>query len=190
MRFAVFLSFFIYLILTGCKSDQPEAEGTPNVSGGEQKLKYTVPDGWIAETPQSRMRVAQFRLPGQKGAEEAELAVFVFPGTGGSVHANLERWYGQFKQPDGADSEEKADVEKKRVNDLDVTIVYVTGTYLQSTGPMMTGGPVKEVPGSAMLATIVETAADPWFFKAVGPQSTIDHWRPSFETLVQSFKWE
>jgi len=190
MRFASLLIFLVFMILVGCKTEQPGTEQTQTVTGEKNKLHYTVPDGWVSEQPKSRMRLAQFRLPGQDGAEDAELAVFVFPGTGGSVNANLARWYGQFKQPDGAASEDKADVKKQKVHDLEVTLVYVTGTYLQSTSPMMMGGPVKEVPSSAMFAAIVETGTDPWFFKAVGPQSTIDHWRPSFDALVQSFKWE
>ncbi len=149
-----------------------------------------MPDGWVSETPNSRMRRAQIRLPGPDSLEDAEMAVFVFPGSGGSVTDNLNRWYKQFKQPDGADSEERAEISKVRVNDLNVTIVYVTGTYLQSPSTMMMGAPVKEVPSAAMLAAIVETKTDPWFFKAVGPQSTIDYWRPVFNKFVHSFKWE
>ena len=193
MRFTLNFLLIISLVLVlGCKSEKPQAEeeNTGSTVNNNKELTYTAPDGWVSEAPKSRMRLAQYRLPGQEGAGDAELAVFVFPGTGGSVNANLERWYGQFKQPDGADSGEKADVQKKKVNGLDVTIVYVTGTYLQSASPMMMGGPVNEVPESAMLAAIVETGKDPWFFKAVGPQKTIDYWRPSFDTFVQSFKWK
>ena len=46
------------------------------------------------------MRVAQYGLPGPAG--EATLGIFFFgPGQGGSVEANIERWFGQFKQEDG-----------------------------------------------------------------------------------------
>ncbi len=190
MRFISCLLFFVFLVHMGCKSDQSESEKVQTKSANENKLKYSVPDGWITEKPKSRMRIAQFRMPGQNDAGDAELAVFVFPGTGGSINDNLVRWYGQFKQPDGADSEEKAEIKKVSVNDLNVTIVYITGTYLQSASPMMMGGPVKEVPSYAMLAAIVETATDPWFFKAVGPQTTLEKWRPTFDEFVQSFKWE
>ena len=178
------------LTLAGCKSDRPSNEAVQTANAQTAEIKYTVPDGWVSEAPKGRMRKAQFRLPGQDGMGDAELAVFVFPGTGGSVKANLDRWYGQFKQPDGANTEEKADVQKLTVHGLPVTIVQVTGTYLQSTSPMMMGGPVKEVPGSAMLAAIVETKNDPWFFKAVGPGETIEYWRPAFDKFVQSFSWE
>jgi len=190
MKNVVLYIFLILVIQIGCKSDQSESGQSQSETGQKNKITYTIPDGWVSETPKSRMRRAQFRLPGPKTEEYAELAVFVFPGSGGSVNDNLNRWYRQFKQPDGADSEERAEIKKFRVNNLDVTVVYVTGTYLQSPSTMMMGGPVKEIPSTAMLAAIVETRTDPWFFKAVGPQDTIDHWRPVFNEFVQSFKWE
>jgi len=188
MRFFIISLFAGLMFLFGCKSDQNKSDDAQTITVQQNKLDYSVPDGWIKEEPKSRMRLAQFRLPGQNGAGDAELAVFVFPGTGGSVKDNLKRWYGQFKQPNGADSEEKADLKTVTVNGMNVTIVYLTGTYLESASPMMMGGPVKEVPSSAMLAAIAETTSDPWFFKAVGPQSTLDHWRASFDEFVRSFR--
>jgi hypothetical protein len=136
------------------------------------------------------MRKDQYVLPGIDGAENAELAVFFFPGTGGGVEENLKRWYGQFKQPDGSAMEDHVEREKITVNGLPVTVVYLTGTYLKSMSPMMAGGPTEEFPGYAMLGAIVETADAPWFLKATGPQQTIDRWRASFDTFVQSFRVE
>jgi hypothetical protein len=127
-------------------------------------------------------------LPGVDGADAAELVVFHFPGTGGSVQANLDRWYGQFKQPDGSETRDHAQSLRVQVGDLNVTTVAVTGTYLKSQSPMMMSGPFDEMPDYAMWAAIVETAKGPWFFKAVGPQKTMAHWQPSFDKFVQSFE--
>ena len=63
-------------------------------------------------------------------------------------------------------------------------IVYVTGTHLKGT----MGGQSAELPGYAMIAAIVQTSTDPWFFKAVGPQVTIDYWRPAFESFAKTIK--
>jgi hypothetical protein len=134
------------------------------------------------------MRKTQYRLPGREGAGDAEMAVFFFPGTGGSVRANLDRWYGQFEQPDGSETARHAEETKKTVNNLDITIVYVTGTYLQSSSPMMMGGPVEEKPDYAMLAAIAETPGGPWFFKVTGPKKTIDRWRNEFLKFTESFR--
>ena len=57
------------------------------------QLQAKVPKDWKEEQPSSSMRIAQFRVPGNDGDGE----LVVFSGIGGSVDANLNRWYGQFK---------------------------------------------------------------------------------------------
>jgi hypothetical protein len=177
----------LLLLITACKSEKETSQkGDVAAKTG---FNYQVPGEWISEKPQSAMRKAQFRLPGVDGFEDAIMSVFVFPGTGGSVDANLQRWYGQFKQPDGSSSAEKAVIRKKTVDNLPVTVVYLTGTYLKSVSPRMMRGEIEEKTEFAMLAAIAETENDPWFFKAVGPQQTIDEHRARFDEFVQSFKY-
>ena len=182
-RAQLILLVFLYLIYQGCKSkeEQPQipAHGTSISQNG---LSYTIPDHWIEENPSSAMRKAQFRLPGVDGAGDAELAVFVFPGGGGGIQANINRWIGQFKQPDGSNSMDKAEIKKIESNGLPINIVYVTGTY----NPMTMGGSTTELKNYAMIAAIVETSTDPWFFKTVGPEVTINHWRQDFEKFTRT----
>ena len=180
---------FFNVIIAGCSKNEESARDqdmTANKQAGA--VGYTAPDGWVHETPTSDMRKDQFRLPGVDGFADGELAVFFFPGTGGSVDANLSRWYRQFKQPDGRLTDELAESKKIDVNGLPVTITFVTGTFMKSKSTMMMGGPVEELKDYAMLAAIVETANGPWFFKATGPENTIEHWRQTFNEFVQSFK--
>ena len=167
------------------KADAQEETELQSVSG---EVKYSVPVEWKSEIPKSKMRKAQYKIPGFEGRADAEMAVFVFPGTGGSVQANIDRWMGQFIQPDGSDTKDKAEITKVKINNFSVTKMYVTGTHLKSKSPMMMSGPKEELSNYAMLAAIVETSKDPWFFKMVGPQKTIDHWRPEFDKFVQTFK--
>ena len=159
--------------------------GGATLPAGE--LDYTVPKGWEQEQPSSQMRKGQFSLPGSEGAESAEMAIFFFPGQGGPVEANLMRWYGQFRAPDGKPISEPVEKQSFDVNGIPVTIVYVIGTYLQAKSPAMMGGPVEEMTEYAMLAAIAETANGPWFFKTTGPQKTIEYWRTGFDEFVQSF---
>src|SRR5262245_40912700 len=72
--------------------------GPPPGSGeGETGVRWKAPAGWIAETPSSPMRKAQYRVPGPGG--DGECAVFYFgPGQGGDPMANAQRWVGQFKK--------------------------------------------------------------------------------------------
>ncbi|MBD3223199.1 MAG: hypothetical protein GF313_00605 [Caldithrix sp.] len=177
-------------LLLQCSSDESEQQNKTQKSDQASEtgiaLKYSTPDEWVQEKPSSSMRKAQYRWPGVDGAEDAEMAVFFFPGAGGSVKMNLNRWYGQFKQPDGGSTAAKAEEKTIDVDGLDVTVVYVTGTFLKSKSMMM-GGPKEEKKNYAMLAAIVETEKAPWFLKATGPQKTIDHWRPEFQEFVKTF---
>ena len=198
------LLLFCFVFIIGCSSKPKNDEKTQATEGASAKMEdvhgggmssmenaqggevtFKAPDGWLAEAPNNPMRKAQYRLPGPAG--DGEMAVFFFPGAGGSVNANLDRWYGQFKQPDGTQTKDKVVSQNKEVNGLKVTVVYVTGTYLKSRDASMMGGPVDEMANYAMRAAIVETTNGPWFYKAVGPQKTIDSWSNGFDELVNSF---
>lgn len=184
----IVVSIITVLTIVGCSEKKMDTEnlGESKLIPGE--ITYSVPVDWKSEKPSSQMRKAQYRIPGSEGSADGEMAVFVFPGTGGSAQANIDRWISQIKQPDGSDSKEKSEIKNLAINNLPVTIMYVTGTYLKSSSQMMMGGPKEELPEYAMLAAIVETSKDPWFFKMVGPQKTVDHWRPEFDKFVSSFK--
>jgi hypothetical protein len=138
-------------------------------------LEWTAPGGWVEEKPQYEIPTAQYRLPKIEGdMEDAVAAVFHFRGAGGTVDANLNRWYGQFVQPDGRPSAEAAKVKTAERNGLKQTTVDLSGTFVQSTTPM---GPVSaEKPNYRMLAGVIETASGPWFIKITGPEKTVAHW--------------
>jgi hypothetical protein len=143
---------------------------------------------WQSVTPSSSMRKAQFALPRvADDAEDAELAVFYFgAGQGGSVEANLRRWYGQFTQPDSSSSAEKAKTANEVVDGMNLTVVDVSGTYV---GSMMPGMPEEQnKPNFRMLGAVLETPQGAYFFKLVGPEKTVAHWANSFSEFVKSAK--
>ncbi len=193
MFLKIWATLIVAIFLLGCnsqdKTNQQSGNQTAVSKHGAEELHYKAPDKWIQETPQSPMRKAQYRWPGVEGEGDADMALFHFPGTGGGVEENLQRWYGQFVQPDGTPSEEKAEKSSLQVGGMNVTIVFLTGTYLESTSPMMSG-PVEEKPDYAMLAAIVETPNGPWFFKATGPEKTIRYWREDFRKFVKTVDWK
>src|SRR5438093_11369590 len=66
-------------------------------------LRYAVPASWQRVPAPSDVRAAQWRIPrATADGEDAELVLFFFgKGKGGGTQENLERWYGQFSEPDG-----------------------------------------------------------------------------------------
>jgi hypothetical protein len=147
-------------------------------------LRFAVPKAWTRVPAPSDVRAAQWKISG-KGGEDGELVLFFFgKGKGGSAQENLERWFGQFTQPDGRPSRDAAVTTIRTVNGLRVTSVDLAGAY---RGSQMGGGAAAQPrPGSRMLAAVVEGEDGPWFFKAVGPDATIAETKSGFDAMLGS----
>jgi hypothetical protein len=150
-------------------------------------VKFTAPDGWVAEKPSSSMRQAQYKLPRVAGdPEDAEMVVFYFQGGGGGVQANIDRWIGQFTKADGSPATGQAKIDRGESHGIPLTTVDVSGTYLASSGAMMDGAVKKE--NFRMLAAVAETSAGPWFFRLTGPAKTVAKWAPSYRQFLDSIQ--
>jgi hypothetical protein len=130
------------------------------------------------------MRKAQYSVTGEAG--KAEFVVFYFgPGQGGNARANVERWAGQFTQPDGRPSQEVMKTSQTDVNGIPVTLVEIKGTYQSS--PMM-GGSIDPKPGHMLLAAIAEGPDANWFFRLTGPEATVESNREVFDSVIGSLR--
>lgn len=169
----------------GNEAAAPSGNGQVQDLGG---IVVMVPEEWGVEAPSSQMRKAQYRLPSPTdGVNDARLVVFHFgPGMAGSAQANLERWYGQITQPDGRSSAEVATVEEREINGMKVTLMDVTGTYMESKGPMMQPGAAQA--DSRMLAAVIESAGGAYYFKVTGPATTVAHWKLSYDQFVDNVR--
>jgi len=104
----------------------------PAAAGSAQQeplhITWVDPPAFKRVPPSNPMRKASFVVPRAAGdSEDGELTVFYFgPGQGGSIDANVDRWIGQMKQPDGSESKDKARREAQTVNGLKVTSVDVS----------------------------------------------------------------
>ena len=135
------------------KQSQPVAspafEGARSSLGG---ISVIVPAGWLVETPSSSMRTAEYRLPSAAG--DASLAVFRFgPGRGGGIEANIERWLGQFQQPDGRSSRDVARLWTEEIDGISAHLVDISGTFSVGT---MSGGSGEPQADYTMLGAILE----------------------------------
>lgn len=154
------------------------------------ELRFKMPDGWVSESPSSKMRVAQYKLPKADGdAEDGSLVVYYFgPSQGGSVEANIGRWISQMEQPGGASSKDKAKTEALTVNGLKVMTVDVAGTYTAEMSPGSASHYNK--PGFRLRGAVVETPKGFYFAKLVGPEKTIGHWDKAFTNYIKSFEFK
>ena len=144
-------------------------------------LSAVAPKGWVAQQPSSSMRVAQYGLPGPAG--EATLGIFFFgPGQGGSVEANIERWFGQFKQEDGQPAQGRRWT--RQVGDIEITGVDVSGTFSAGMGM---GDTTPQV-GYRMLGAIAVHRSGTVFFKMTGPAQTVGQWAASFDEFLGSLQ--
>ena len=184
------------LLMLGCsnsdveRASQSQGEGrmpgngmaaaTANSAAGVQ---WTVPEGWQTG-PLRAMRVATY-LVGD-GDAIAECAVFFFgAGQGGSIEDNIDRWIGQFKQPDGSDSKSKATTGERKVAGLTVTTVNLTGTYNAGMGAPM-GAQESAQDGYRLLGAIISAPQGPVFFKMTGPADVVAAAAPAFDQLIAS----
>ncbi|MDX1584497.1 MAG: hypothetical protein R3338_12950, partial [Thermoanaerobaculia bacterium] len=158
------------------QGQQQPMQGHPGsmMASESTSLDYQLPDEWQQSQPSSPMRLDQATIPGEGG--EGELAVFFFgPGGGGSVEANLQRWVDQMSTSD------EPERESFEVDGLTVTWIDVSGTI----NPSATGmGPAEPQPNSRMFAAVVEGEGGPWFFKATGPEETMDDARDEFVNML------
>jgi hypothetical protein len=131
------------------------------------------------------MRKAQYRVSGEAG--DAEFIVFYFgPGEGGDALANAQRWAGQFTLADGRPGNTGMTVENRKVGDIDVLTVAVSGTH--QGGFRMQGSKEAPKPNQMLLGAIAKGPDANWFFKLTGPQATVEDQRAAFEGLVGSLK--
>lgn len=153
-------------------------------------LKFSAPSDWVEEKTSSTMRVAQYKLPKAPGdSEDASLVLYYFgQGQGGGTAANVERWIGQMKQPDGGNSNDKAKEESLTINGLKITTVDVGGTYTAEMAPG--SGTFYNNPNYRLRAAVIETPKGSYYVKLVGPEKTVAKWAKSVTEFLGTFEFK
>jgi hypothetical protein len=150
-------------------------------------LRWTPPAGWKNEGARP-MRAATYNVAPAAGDQAgAECVVYFFgEGQGGSVDANIERWKGQFRTPDGKPA--AAQIAKRTSHGLTITTIDTSGEYSGMAGPAAREQPA--VSGYRLLGAIVEGPRGNVFVKFTGPAKTMAANQKQFEQLVASFQRE
>ena len=138
------------------------------------------PAKWVAQKTSSRMRAAQFGVPGKDGKVVAECVFFYFgPGQGGGAEANLQRWVKQF----AANPKPKTKVEEAKLGGTPVAFLFVEGTFMK--GPPFGGATVPHK-NYGMAAAVLGTNPGYIFVKLTGPKAVVDGAKADFKKMIES----
>ncbi len=140
----------------------------PPASSGE--IAWQVPPGWKV-LPASGMRKATFRIG--KGKNEVELSVIALPGRAGGDLPNVNRWRGQIGLAKLAPDQLGAQSRTLKSAAGELLMVDFTGTG---------------TPPTRVLAAILHSSEQVWFFKMTGPSSSIGKARPKFLGFLKSLR--
>jgi hypothetical protein len=136
---------------------------------------FTRPETWGWVVPTSPMRKAQLSVTAAEGTTPADVTFFHFgPGQGGTVQANIDRWFKQF-------SNGSTDAKAERVGNTTVTFVKASGTF--SSG--MPGGPATPLKDYALSGAILESPAGDVYVKMTGPQAVVKLAEAALEKMIR-----
>lgn len=145
-------------------------------------MNSTVPTDWVASEPSSDMRLLQFTLPANEGADAAQFVVFFFgAGQGGTLEANVARWSSQFSADDGPVEPVITPLD----SELPATLVELTGSYARGVGV----GPAGDaLPNRTLLAGIVETPQGNLYPQLHGPAEVVAAHRADFVRFITALQ--
>lgn len=157
-------------------------KGTEVELGG---LKSLAPAAWKAEKPANRLRLHQFKVPRFEG-DPADAEAYTMEAHG-TAEQNLARWKELFVPPSDTPADKAAKVTTFEVGKAKVTVLDVSGTYLQKDKPIDTAA--KEVrPDYRMLGAVLETPDGSFTVRLIGPKKTVASQAKAFDQLLRNFK--
>ena len=163
---------------TGSTATRPALTMPPNDSKVATFAGFSAPKPvtWIWHPTTRQFSVAEYTVPGQGGADQAQITVSK---AGGTVDANIQRWKGQFKSADGKPVEPKTT--KLEADGVPITLVELAGSYQGMGSPSF-------VPDQLFLDAIVETPGEMLFIRFVGPTATVEANRDAFMDMVRGLR--
>jgi hypothetical protein len=169
---------------SGQEQEQDKQKPPIKFSVADGRIEMSAPGDWKQVDPAVNMIEAEFSIPAV--GDDTTTGRLTVMGAGGSVQANLDRWIGQVKQPDGSDSRAKATISEKDVQGLKVHLLDIGGTYQDQRGPQ---APSVERKNYRLLAAIIETGSvGSYFVKFYGPEKTVAKHKDAFVKMIEEIK--
>ena len=167
----------------------PQTDGTKIEVAEDGAVQFMATGDWEVVKPRNRIVEYEIKIAKVDGdAEELPAGRLTIMGAMGSVEANIARWQGQFKQPDGGSS---ADATEETVIDVggnEVTIVDLSGTFVDTMGGgPFSGGKQVDRPEFRMLAAIIQAGSyGQYFVKFTGSDKTVSANHDKFIAMIKS----
>lgn len=179
MRAKMLLCHFAAVWLLGSAfSTTLAADGPATFKVSE--FTFTRPGGWTWVETTSPMRQAQLAIGDPKAEASGEVIFFYFgPGQGGGVQANVDRWFGMFREPRDQIGAKR---DKVLIGKHAVTFVEAQGTFM--SGPP--GGAKTPRPNFRLLGAIIESGAGNVFVRATGPKELLEEAKADFRRMIES----
>lgn len=144
-------------------------------ASNEGKPQWQVPPNW-KEIDGGGFLVAKFIVSGSDNSQ-ATVNVSSSAGDGGGVSANVNRWRGQL----GLNPLSQSDVDKQ------VTSVDIDGGKAMLVD--MTGTDARSGAKARVIAAIVPSTQQTWFYKLMGPVQLVEQHKDAFTKFVQGVKY-
>jgi hypothetical protein len=141
----------------------------PTAAGSS--LVWQAPPQWSPKAA-TAMRKGSYDVPGEGGA--CDLSITAFPGDVGGELANVNRWRGQVGLPPLRAEELDASVGRMEANGLRFTLVELAAQ----------GDPGAK----SMLGAIVPFGGSTWFFKLMGPGSSVRAEKAAFIEFLHTVR--
>lgn len=153
---------------------------------GEGAYELPFPAGWARKPPKFNLIEHEFEAPAAEGDERPGRATI--SNSGGTIEANIDRWYAQFRQPDGSSTKEKARVETKKIGDSEVTLIDISGTYDDKVAPFSPMPGVQRENYRMLAAVIATKKAGNYYVKFYGPKKTIAEHETTFRKMIEGLQ--
>jgi hypothetical protein len=151
------------------EAKSPQMAGMPGRDASPPQIKWKTPENWT-EVPPSAMRYASFSAAAADG-NKIDISVVTFPGEGGSDADNVNRWRGQIGLAPIDANAVASQVAQLKTPDTTFSTVDIASANTRT------------------IAAWTRRDGRVWFFKATGPNATVEKEKPNFVKFVGSVRF-
>jgi hypothetical protein len=164
---------FIKWVASVCNGQKqtasPQMAAAPPQATNAPQIQWKTPEDWT-EVPPSSMRYASFSAPAENGGK-IDISVVTFPGDGGSDVDNINRWRGQIGLAPIDANTVTSEVAPLKTADTTFSTADIAGEKRRT------------------IAAWTRRDGRVWFFKATGPNASVEKEKPNFVKFIESVRF-